>query len=564
MKTKNIYSYIIIALLLFSGCSDYLEEQPRSILTPSFFQTEEGLEYGLTSVYSGLRFEFGTEDGMNMTVPGTDEYTNGWTGTGDAARYYNVEPTSGMGATTWNRAFVYINTCNGIIEFGTEDQSIIVAEAKFLRALYYSIIAQTFGGVPLDLGSGELKFNQKAVTTSRRNTFEEVYDVIIQDLKDAVDVLPDIPATGHAGKGAAMHFLAKAYLTIHDYENAFTVAKELIDNRSTYGFDLEDNFADVNAEGNEYGSEVIFSVEHTDNLTFNESDVNPPDEAMKENRACFLFTPYWEFLAGKDDTRPFTSEARMIYQRPWSRFTPTYWLIYTCFADKENDSRFDASFRTVWYATIDEGIYTAGDTVFYIPCREVTEQERENSKARLFATSDIWVPETGDYRADLSFVTLFPHNRKFDDTHRQQYNYSSTRPYIVSKLSETYLIAAEAALMDNRMEDGLPYLNEIRERAAVGSKRELEDGIEVAKEAMRVSSYDLDFILDERSRELCGEQHRWFDLVRTGKLVERVREFNPGAGVNIQDHHMLRPIPQTQIDLLSEESREGYQNPGYN
>jgi hypothetical protein len=71
----------------------------------------------------------------------------------------------------------------------------------------------------------------------------------------------------------------------------------------------------------------------------------------------------------------------------------------------------------------------------------------------------------------------------------------------------------------------------------------------------------LDFVMDERERELSGELQRWFDLVRPGPayFVARVRAHNPGA-VNLQDYHALRPIPQSQIDLVSTPFP---QNPGY-
>ena len=73
----------------------------------------------------------------------------------------------------------------------------------------------------------------------------------------------------------------------------------------------------------------------------------------------------------------------------------------------------------------------------------------------------------------------------------------------------------------------------------------------------------LDFILDERARELGGEQQRWFDLKRTDKLLERVKAYNPDAKVNIKEHHLLRPIPQTQLDALITKDEFG-QNAGYN
>lgn len=123
-------------------------------------------------------------------------------------------------------------------------------------------------------------------------------------------------------------------------------------------------------------------------------------------------------------------------------------------------------------------------------------------------------------------------------------NYPSIRPVIVYRLAETYLIAAEAAYMGGAtQQDALDNINIVRRRAAYPNPNPA---------VMNVTSIpSLDFILDERTRELCGENIRWLDLVRTGKLLERVKLYNAEAGANIKPFHVLRPIPQKQIDAVT-------------
>jgi hypothetical protein len=137
--------------------------------------------------------------------------------------------------------------------------------------------------------------------------------------------------------------------------------------------------------------------------------------------------------------------------------------------------------------------------------------------------------------------TLYPTLTKYYDDKRSDQNAPSIRPIIIYRLAETYLIAAEALIMDNRPAEALPFVNAIRERAAYPTGN-------VAAMDVTVSSMNIDFILDERARELCGELSRWQDLVRTGKLLPRVIQHNADARANIKAFHVLRPIPQAQVD----------------
>jgi hypothetical protein len=162
------------------------------------------------------------------------------------------------------------------------------------------------------------------------------------------------------------------------------------------------------------------------------------------------------------------------------------------------------------------------------------------------------------WRSDLSVtnnnINIFPSPWKIDDNLRPSLNeQEGLRDFIVFRLGETYLIAAEAMLgRDGNAANAVGYINTIRRRAAY-------DGMEAAME-VTAAEVDLDFILDEWSRECFGEQSRWLDLKRTGKLLERVRLYNPDAAPNIDDHHLLRPITANQIIRCTNTYQ---QNPGY-
>ncbi len=120
------------------------------------------------------------------------------------------------------------------------------------------------------------------------------------------------------------------------------------------------------------------------------------------------------------------------------------------------------------------------------------------------------------------------------------------------RLADAYLLRAEAYWRSGNNAAAAEDINRVRRRASWPGK----------EAEMEITAADVteDFILDERARELVGEGHRWFDLARFGKLVERVKKYNFDAAPNIKDYHKLRPIPLDQIDR----TEGGYtQNPGY-
>ena len=563
---KKIFFLLCTALIVLAGCNKQLIEAPKSILVPSFFGTSQGLQQGLDAAYAGMRSFWGNQNLVTMTVIGTDEFMRGIDGNSDINLYSsNYTPSHGTVAAIWKDAYTFINTCNGIVDNApkvdlpkaTKDQ--IVGQAKFLRANYYFILVQFYGDVTLNK-----TFQTVPTTSAKRDPMADVYNFIIQDLKDAIAILPAGPKSsgvlpGKATAAAAKHVLAKVYLTragssakqSDDYLNAYTTATDLINSSASLGLSLLPDFAQVFAEGNEQNSEVLWTVQHTANIAFN----GPNNSGGADNVLNHMWVPQYEKQPGMMRSTQ--------YGRPYIRCIPTLWLVDTAFMERVNDTRYNKTFQTVWYCNNASSIpkwpnplppgapagavpgqpkFSLGDTAIFMPGYDVSD-------AQIKASRYLLIPPRKYTNA------LSPAMFKYFDTKRADLNAPSIRPVIVYRLAETYLIAAEAAFMIGKTADAVNYVNVVRERAAYPSGN---------PQAMDVSASDLsiDFFLDERSRELCGENMRWWDLVRTSKLLERVRLHNKEAAPNIQQKHTLRPIPQAQIDATTTGTPYP-QNPGW-
>ncbi|UPK68526.1 RagB/SusD family nutrient uptake outer membrane protein [Chitinophaga filiformis] len=559
MKKVCIYlTRLLFITGLFYGCQKKLEEEPHSVLTPDFFTTAQGFDAGLNAAYSGTRWIWGPQDYYSLTVCGTDEFKRGVDGSSDLNTYSsNYTASNGNVTNVWKYCYTYINTCNGLVDNAPKipgmDSTLkkrMVGEARFLRANYYFILVQQWGDVTLNR-----HFQSTPTTSAVRDPLADVYDFIIEDLNAAIASLPPGPLSagvqpGRATAAAATHLLAKVYLTragsrakkADDYKNAYATATALINNSGASGVGLLPDFAKVFQEGNEANMEVLWTVQHTSNLAYNGSPKQ--DNRDADNLLCHLWVPQYENQPGM--------QRDVFYGRPYIRVIPTRWLTDTVFADKVNDTRYSKSFQIAWICNARKLIpdwpdplppgapasarpgqprFGIGDTAIFMPGYEMPD-------AQIKATP-YQVITPGKYAP-----TLAPALTKYFDTKRTDMNAPSIRPIIVYRLADTYLVAAEAAFMDGRPADALPFINAIRRRAAypTGNPQEME---------VQVADLSLDFILDERARELCGELTRWQDLVRTGQLVKRVRLHNTDGQKNIQEKHMLRPVPQTQIDATT-------------
>lgn len=627
-----------LALFLTASCSDILDEQPRSSYDPTFFKTEKGVEGGVTSMYAHLRYIYGQAYYYNSCLTGTDEATWGWSADGnfkdaDLSGVGNLTATTCRSDALWGTAFSNINTANGVIENGAEvgvNES-LVSEARFFRAFDYFLLVQTFGGVPLDLGSGELKFNITPSRTSVRNTVPEVYTkAIFPDLLTAIENLPANPrVTGGVTKTVARLYLAKAYLTYawwlknpnniptypecqrtdpdgHDaawyFQQAYDVAVTAIENPGPFG--LQESFWMVNAGPNDRNMEILLYADHTqEDEYYNGGSLSYGGGGAPDNFAGWMMNWNYTDARSADNQAVINRIAEQCYGRPWTRMAPPLGVFTKTFADKVNDSRYDGTFTTVYRGNWS----TAGqnwESVTNANGMKVKEREPifsfvfqdmdkidyagEGSKSNLGAGT---LPGRPDWVLGLDAVGRYVYPglwklgpyRTDNGSGAGQPNAGSTRPYNIAKFSELYLVAAEAAVEGAAAQAGKSardLVNVLRARAgrwtySNAEYKEVDRDFSAEMTAATPATIDINYILDERSREFYGEGYRWFDLVRTQKWNEYADSYvicggkgdhNPQTySRTIEAFHYLRPIPQGQLDgmEMTEEEKDAYQNPGY-
>lgn len=589
MTMKPIFSKIrvlgtaALALFLTASCSDILDEQPRSSYDPTFFKTEKGVEGGVTSMYAHLRYIYGQAYYYNSCLTGTDEATWGWSADGnfkdaDLSGVGNLTATTCRSDALWGTAFSNINTANGVIENGAEvgvNES-LVSEARFFRAFDYFLLVQTFGGVPLDLGSGELKFNITPSRTSVRNTVPEVYTkAIFPDLLTAIENLPANPrVTGGVTKTVARLYLAKAYLTYawwlknpnniptypecqrtdpdgHDaawyFQQAYDVAVTAIENPGPFG--LQESFWMVNAGPNDRNMEILLYADHTqEDEYYNGGSLSYGGGGAPDNFAGWMMNWNYTDARSADNQAVINRIAEQCYGRPWTRMAPPLGVFTKTFADKVNDSRYDGTFTTVYRGNWS----TAGqnwESVTNANGMKVKEREPifsfvfqdmdkidyagEGSKSNLGAGT---LPGRPDWVLGLDAVGRYVYPglwklgpyRTDNGSGAGQPNAGSTRPYNIAKFSELYLVAAEAAVEGAATQAGKSVrdlVNVLRARAgrwtySNAEYKEVDRDFSAEMTAATPATIDINYILDERSREFYGEGYRWFDLVRTQKWNE--------------------------------------------
>lgn len=500
-----------------------------------------------------------------------------------------------------------------------------LAEVRFLRGYYYFLLVQQFGAIPLITEPSEgvrLEFDRASIA--------DVYKLIISDLRYAADNLPATQSEfGRATKGAAQHILADAYLTRGsavtdqrgqqgtDMDSAAFYADQVISSpvyalESDYGalWDFT-NIATSNTTNNlataQRSKEIIFSAQFNANLNL----------AGRLGNQMHLY-----FLMAYDTSEP-GMVRDIVNGRPFRRLRPSDYALDIY--DRKNDSRFYKSMKLAYKSNNAASIprwtaadapntslvgrpkYTLGDTAILVVVnsRETTLKDTDLARNRYRLYPRYYRKASDNTLIDGVAAAgggKFPTLLKYIDPNRLSVaQQQGTRDGIIARLGETYLIAAEAHGRKGDYAKALTYINKLRERAAYkqgetkvpqywmtegGQRGDLTSTLpaitvtdakfttndpaeQYPASATTTPQRFIHFILNERTRELLGELHRWEDLVRTETLIERAKKFNPQAQ-NIQPYHKLRPIPQTHLERifkngspLTTTERQAEQNPGY-
>jgi hypothetical protein len=614
---KNIAIAIVCLPLCITSCQKLTEYNPATVSVDEAFKDKTGLEGAINGCYTDLYFLHGKIDFIGPTDLGTDSWINiGGNESGFSVYDNTLNTSTGTLGTLWNTFYSLVNYCNTAIIYskgvaGYANQAEIdakVAEAHFIRAYANFNLVEQFGGVVLLTKSAATGGIESAPKRTEEKVF---YDSIITDLKFACANLPyQQTLRGRVTKKAAYALLAKVYLQRTrlgektEYARlALETAEELINNQGTYkcGLYTSDNsksgFTKLwEGASNKNNTEFLF-IQAVDGVTF----INP--ETFNRGRTRQYYLPD----LGSRGAEWGSAETNILYGRANTRrFRPTKYLLTNIFEPSATtaDTRFKETFTYKFYATVDKTISSALVTTYkkdaslvgkvilstvapvtgpaatqnmeeeknmtndaglavFAPNWIVPEADKKLMPYLVADPGDIFSPVTGNYKVaaeiptgDPNLTNIFPAFRKFSSkmwVYTNQY-WEGDMPII--RLGDIYLVAAEAAILQNNdQQKAATYLNTLRKRAALIS-RETEMLITPAQ-------VDIAFIAKERGRELTGEHWRWYDMKRMGLLTkEYLQSTNPAASVNfVNSKHIIRPIPQSTLDGITNAAEFG--NNGY-
>jgi len=525
MKKTYLYILVIGTLLSSFSCNEeeFLKEEARDILAAdNLYSTPEGFENGLNALYALVREE--RDEKFNdkakriwfVAIAATDAYYLSRFGSTDYGftqwgSYMNSSVTDLT--VTWAWLYSVINTANTIIE-RTKDEGIdwdsdtdknkVIAQARCIRAWAYRHLTYLWGDVPLTLYEST---GVNIKTDCEKTAKENIWEAMEEDWLFAVEYLPDVQTEpGRLNKVVAQHYLAELYLTMDEPEKAETAALAAVNN-SNYSLITERYGVKASMPGVPFMDQF-----YKGNVFRNEGNT----EVL------------WEFPYEKDVIGGGANTMRRVWLVRYSSISGVKNVVltmgrgsdfmsvtnYALGLYEENDDRGSEYAIHRWF------LKDNGDTVF---TRVGTSLE---------PLRDLYRPSTAKWD-DGDPVDPNANKGYFD------------QPYL--RLAETYLLLAEAQFLQGKTGDAAETLNVIRKRSNASE--------------ITASQVSIDFILEERIRELLTEEHRKYTLLRLNNWYERTVLYNHQCGSYIAEYNKLLPIPQDVIDANLDAVME--QNPGY-
>ena len=560
----------ICALLLTASCSNFLNEDNKSnIVADSYYKTKSGYENLVSSVYAQLRTLYSTGSDHHsayawMYCAGTDIF---WRGRSTdineqgLSSYEALTPSNTIVTQYYLDSYHAVQVANTAIYYNSLTASAPtlksrLGEVRFLRALFYFNLVRQFGGVALVTN----RIN-KPILNFQRASADSVYTFIINQMQQALTEVPETNDPGRVDKRTVNFYLAKVYLargyksfgSKSDFSNAAKYADAAIN-----GQQLTIPFQQQWFPGKQNTPNVIFSVQYS-NSSILQNPSSSDDASSYGNDQNYFFSPY---LGGEGQTQGYPYRSHTLFPDPF---------LFSLYS--QYDTRIDATFMLKYYSRYYDFFDQNGSLdklpvkYYYVPSWAVNDTTAWKAADPANRDSTIIIPES-DWTPDLAYdpyrgAPLPPPVKKFDDPTAIFGSNSSTRNIILARLSEAYLVAAEAYYKLGDASTAAQRINAVRTRAAAAGH--------TSDMTITPSQVNIDLILNERARELLGEYHRWFDLTRTGTLMARDKKYNrnvqawvnsgidPFKGSAGKDK-LLRPIPQSAIDLNHTTVQ---QNPGY-
>jgi len=524
---KNIYKILISAALLSTGCkkSELNIPNPNQATTEQFWLTASDAQQGVNAIYSTYH-RIGFARWMHfMTIIRADEGFS----TSPAPwirNYYDLfiyeNYNDGLITSLWQDCYIGINRSNQVLDnvpnitMDNTTKGQLLAEAKFMRGLFYYTLGLHYGNVPI------LLHTSKPTDYPPTSTQEQVYNQAAQDFTDAAAALPatyDANNKGRATKGAAYGLLGKVYMQQRKYQQAKDALQWLVEGPGAGIYNLVPNYRDNFIETSENNAESVFEFQNAANpidaFDNDAGDGDPnhtPDKLNYGTSIPPFFAPrpigFTDGQAGR-------------------------WVVSEMLKENQSNGQRDPRIAATF-------LYDSTDV-------------RGPNFTQVYGQTWASLNYSNDNTDPIGVATnRTVYWRKFlDDATMNGEVFHSGNNYRYLRYADVLLMYAEALNGLNQTSLAYPYVDRVRQRAGLRTLTAAMPGLSQQQFLAQLKH--------ERITELSGEGHRWEDLVRWGDLGPALASRDRAFANFVVGKNELLPIPQFDLDI----NPNLRQNPGY-